>query len=226
MSTPTSFADAAVDQRFLHALVAVDVVGVLADDGDAHARRAARRRAAPSRATAARSGSRVCEAEPLQTRVVEALLVERERDLVDRRHVGALDHRAELDVAEERDLALDVVRQRPLGAADEEVGLDADLHQLAHRMLRRLRLHLAGGRDVRHQREVHEDRVRLPDLVAELADRLEERQRLDVADGAADLHDHDVVAGRDALDRGLDLVGDVRDDLHRRAEVLAAPLLA
>ncbi len=69
-----------------------------------------------------------------------------------------------------------------------------------------------------------EERVLATDLVAELADRLEERQRFDVADRAADLDDHDVVVGRHALDRGLDLVGDVRDDLHRGPEVFTAAL--
>ena len=63
------------------------------------------------------------------------------------------------------------------------------------------------------------------DVVAELPDRLEERQDLDVADGAADLGDHDVdVVGGEALDAPLDLVGDVRDDLHGLAEVVAAAL--
>src|SRR3954465_11080091 len=62
----------------------------------------------------------------------------------------------------------------------------------------------------------------------ELADRLEERQRLDVADRAADLGDHDVDVARlaDQLDAVLDLVRDVRDDLHRAAEVVAPALLA
>jgi hypothetical protein len=69
--------------------------------------------------------------------------------------------------------------------------------------------------------------LRRPDVLAHLADGLEERQRFDVADRPADLDDHDVrvaVAGdpRDAL---LDLVGDVRDDLDRAAEVVAAALL-
>ena len=50
-------------------------------------------------------------------------------------------------------------------------------------------------------------------------------QRLDVADRAADLDDGDVDALGRVADARLDLVGDVRDDLHRRAEVLAAPLL-
>ncbi len=59
-------------------------------------------------------------------------------------------------------------------------------------------------------------------LETHLADRLQEGQRLDVAHRAADLDDRDVGAFRAALDVGLDLVGDVRDDLHGLAEVLAA----
>ena len=64
------------------------------------------------------------------------------------------------------------------------------------------------------------------DVVAELPDRLEEREDLDVADGAADLGDHDVdVVGGQAGDAVLDLVGDVRDHLHGLAEVVAAALV-
>ena len=62
-------------------------------------------------------------------------------------------------------------------------------------------------------------------LVAELADGLEERQALDVADRAADFAQHEIdalVAGGDEI---LDGVGDVRDDLHGGAEIVAAPLL-
>jgi hypothetical protein len=70
-----------------------------------------------------------------------------------------------------------------------------------------------------------EDRVLATDLLAELTNGLEERQRLDVADRAADFHDHNVVLRRDALHRRLDLVGDVRDHLHRGPEVLASALL-
>src|ERR1051326_3896779 len=68
--------------------------------------------------------------------------------------------------------------------------------------------------------------VFLAPVPAELADRFQERQALDVADGAADLADRDVVAFGGRLDAPLDLVGDVRDHLHRAAEVVAAPLFA
>jgi hypothetical protein len=87
-------------------------------------------------------------------------------------------------------------------------------------------LQLAGRADVRQQRDVDDEDVVPADLVADLADRLQERQRLDVADGAADLgDDHVDVVGGHPPDTGLDLVGDVRDDLHGVAQVLAAPLL-
>ncbi len=62
-------------------------------------------------------------------------------------------------------------------------------------------------------------------VVAELADRLEERQALDVADRAADLDQDEIDAVVAIEDEVLDRVGDVGDDLHRRAEEVAAPLL-
>ena len=118
--------------------------------------------------------------------------------------------------------------ERLLGAADQHVGLDTDAAQLVDRVLRRLGLQLAGVRDVRHEREVDEDAVLAAAVLLELADGFEERQALDVADGAADLGDDDVdVLGLgDQVDARLDLVGDVRDDLHGAAEVVAAALLA
>jgi hypothetical protein len=55
------------------------------------------------------------------------------------------------------------------------------------------------ARDEGQQRQVDEDGLAARQVVAELADRLEERQALDVADRAADLDQHEVdalVAGR------------------------------
>ena len=70
-----------------------------------------------------------------------------------------------------------------------------------------------------------EEGVLAPHILPELADRLQEGERLDVADGAADLRDHNVVALVQAPHRHLDLVGHVRDDLDGGAEEIAAPLL-
>ena len=49
-----------------------------------------------------------------------------------------------------------------------------------------------GVADERHQRQVDEHAAVAAELDVELADRLEERQRLDVAHRAADLGDHEV----------------------------------
>src|SRR5690606_27381417 len=110
---------------------------------------------------------------------------------------------------------------------DQRVGLDAHAPQGGHRVLRGLRLELLAGAQERHERHVEAERVLAPGVEAELPDRLEERQRLDVAHGAADLDQDDLgvgglAGGADAL---LDLVGDVGDDLDRVREVRAAALL-
>ena len=44
---------------------------------------------------------------------------------------------------------------------------------------------------MRHEREMHVHHVLVADVVAHLADRFEERQRLDVADRSADFDDAD-----------------------------------
>ncbi len=67
-------------------------------------------------------------------------------------------------------------------------------------------------------------RVVAAELDAELTDGLEERQRFDVADRAADLDEANLCVAGTELDAALDLVGDVRNHLDRGAEILAAPL--
>src|SRR2546428_574902 len=169
----------------------------------------------PSRAT--RQAGRVA-AEP-----VETLSLKRLRDEVDVGDVLVGDDGLGLDIGEERDLVPDVRRERLSRAADDDVGMDTDPPQLIDRMLRRLRLQLSGGVDERHERDVQVEHVLGPGLTAELANRFEEGQRLDVAYRAADLGNDDVTVARlhRAPDALLDLVRDVWDDLDRRAEVLA-----
>ena len=147
-----------------------------------------------------------------------------ERDFVDGTHVGALDHGAEFDVTEQGNLAFDLVGDGPLGADDEQIGLNSDLHQLSHGMLRRLGLQLTRRSDVRDQCQVNENRILASNVMPHLTDRLEEWLRLDVTDGATDFHDDDVVLRRDATNCRLDLVGDMRNHLHRRAQIFSPTL--
>ncbi|MDT4833926.1 hypothetical protein FQZ97_675510 [compost metagenome] len=73
---------------------------------------------------------------------------------------------------------------------------------------------------------MHEHGALGADFHAQLADSLEERLRLDVADRAADLHHGHVGTGGALDDAALDLVGDVRNDLDGGAQVVTTALLA
>ena len=151
--------------------------------------------------------------------------MQQHRDLVDVVRVDAGNHRALLDVGEQCDLAALLVGQRILAAAQQHVGLDTDAAQFLHAVLRGLGLDLARAADDRHQREMQEHAVVAAQLDAQLANGFQERQRFDVADRAADLHHaHVGIAGAE-LDGTLDFVGDVRNHLHRRTQVVAATLL-
>ena len=217
-----------VAERLGDAEVGVGQLDVLADEGDLEDRLG---RLDPGDEGAprveVRLDLRVAEPELADDELAEARRLEHERDLVDR--VGGLgrDDRLGRDVGEQRDLLADLVGDRVVGAQDDDVRLDADAAQLLDRVLGRLRLELARGGQRGEQRHVDVQDVGPPDVLAHLADGLEERQRFDVADGPADLDDDDVrvAIARDAPDPLLDLVGDVRDDLDGAAEVVAAALL-
>ena len=162
--------------------------------------------------------------------LVQPLLVQHARHLVDGVGVPHRDDARLMHVGEEGNLLALVVRDAAVGAAQQRIGLDADLAHLLHRVLRRLGLQLAGGGDPRHVGEVHEGGVGRPHAQAHLAHGLEEGQRFDVAHRAADFDDRHLClfGGADtgaAAHEVLDLVGDVRDHLHRLAEIVSAAFL-
>ncbi len=165
--------------------------------------------------------------EVVEYEVVEALRVQGERDLVDIVGVGRRGDGPHLDVAEQGDLALHRLGDVAVGAQHDGVGLDPDRAQLPHRVLGGLRLQLPSRPDVGREGHMDVAEVVPPDVEAELADGLEERQALDVADGPADLGDDHV--GMRLLahpqDAVLDLGRDVGDDLDGVAEVVATALL-
>ena len=78
-------------------------------------------------------------------------------------------------------------------------------------MLCGLGLELLGGTDLGNQGDMDVYHVAVPDIVPELADRLQKRQYLDVAHRAADLGDDHVqiLAIPQTVNAVLDLVGDV-----------------
>ena len=217
--------DAGVDERFVDRLVGVAVFGVLADDGDGDFAGGVSH-AVEDAAPVVEVRFAAAKAELLADQRVEAVVAKADGDFVDRELLVAFfDDRFLFDVAEEGDLFAVGLLQFDFGAADEDVGLNADLPKGADAVLRGFRLRFLGGLQVRHQRQVDEETVLTADVEGVLADRFEEGQAFDVADGAADFGDDDVdVFVAEPANGGFDFVGDVRNDLHRLAEVFAFPL--
>src|SRR5271157_438696 len=213
----------AVQQGLLQALVRVFVIRVLAHQADGHlvARAGdALQHGGPS-AHLARAG---IDAQQPEDHLVHSFGGEVDRHLVHRLDVARGDDGLHVHVAEERDFLLHLLGDETLRTAQQDVGLDTDGAQLLDAVLGGLGLQLLGRGDKRHQGHVDEQGVVAPLLMAHLADVFEERQRFNVAHGAADFEDHHVHVLRHLLHGGLDLIGDVRNHLHGLAQVIAAAL--
>jgi len=138
------------------------------------------------------------------------------------RHVAALDDGLDRHIAEQAEFVAQIGIEGVIAAADQHVGLNADLAQFGHRLLGGFALEFAGRGQVGHQRDVDEDHVGGACFVGKLPHGFQEGQALDIAGGAADFGDQHVdifAAGRDPI---LDLVGDMGDHLDGLAEVIAA----
>ena len=71
---------------------------------------------------------------------------------------------------------------------------------------------------------MHKTGVFAAEVLTHLADGFQEWQRFNVAYRPADFDDDDVTVGGDFAHGVLDFVGDVRDDLDRLTQVVAASL--
>jgi hypothetical protein len=223
---PGIIGDATVRQRFRQRLIGVGQVGVFADDRNldfAIGKPDAADDLAPD--IEIRRHRRV-EAKMTQHLIVETFLVIVDRHLVNGIDIECGHHRLWANIAEQADLVALGLWDRPVAAAHHHVGANADALQFLHRVLGRLGLQLAGGRQIGHQRQMDEHRPVRAQFVAQLTDRFEKRQAFDVANGAANFADHEVLFVQVGDDEFLDRVGDVGDHLDRAAEIVTAPLLA
>src|SRR6185369_9828739 len=116
--------------------------------------------------------------ELLHDLIVQTLLVQRLWDGIDVIRVRRGDNRFLVDIAEERDLAFKLPRHLLFAAAEEDIGLDAYLLKLLHGVLRRLALQLAGGLDVRDERQMDVEDVAVSAVALELPYRFQKREEI------------------------------------------------
>ena len=94
-------------------------------------------------------------------------------------------------------------------------------------MLGRLGFMLIGAGEIRNEGDMQENAVLFRKLQRDLTDSLQKRLAFDIADRTADLGDDDVGVGlfADLIDKFLDLIGNMRNDLDGLTEVFALTFL-
>ena len=130
-------------------------------------------------------------------------------------------------VAEQRDFFLKLTGYRIIRPANQNIRLNTNRPQFLDAVLSWLSLEFARRPDIRQKRHVNIKRVVFADFLFNLTNRLKERQAFNVADSAADLRYHNVslISLRHGVHASFNFVGDVRNNLHRRAEIIALALL-
>ena len=96
------------------------------------------------------------------------------------------------NVAEQSDFSPIILRNLLVRTAKKNIRLNADGAQLFDGMLRRFGFELTSRCDVWQERQVDIDCVSPGQFIAQLPDRLEERQPLDIADRATDLAQQEI----------------------------------
>ena len=157
----------------------------------------------------------------------QTCFLKHERNSIQRRSGEVRDNVLLADVAEACNLLHHVLRDLAVAAENQHVRLDTDGEQLLYAVLGRLCFKLVAAGDERKQSNVNVHYVLSADVVAHLADSLEERCGLDIADCTADLYDGDmhIFGCVIPIKSAFDFVGNVRNDLNGSAEVVAAALL-
>ena len=124
----------------------------------------------------AQLGSRGRRLQGFDDDVAQAGVFEHQRHFIDGFGIGHRDHRPPVDVAEQGDLVFQRDTDRPLGATDDRVGLDADAAQGGDTVLGRFTLELFRCLDERHQGHMNVEDVLPTEVVLQLSDRFQEGQ--------------------------------------------------
>ena len=216
--------DAAVGQGLGHRQIGVVEGHILAHQGDLHAARGV---FGPVDHGGPLGQVRhvADEAQAADHHVGQPLPLQHQGHLVEQTGGEVGDDVLRRDVAEQGDLVPHLLGDGVVAAAQNHVGLDAQGEQLLGRVLGGLALQLAGAGDGDNQRDVDEHHIVPAPLGGHLADGLQEGLTLNIAHGAADLHDGHVRVRRvQSIDIPLDFAGDMGDDLDRAPQVVPPAL--
>ena len=235
--------DSAVVQGLHHRQIRIMKLRVFADQCDLHLlirMLQAIHHILPFRKVRLRAG----KMQTVADRLGQMLVLHHQWNLINAVRIQILKNMAARDIAEQRNLILQILRHLHLGAADNHVRTNSHLLKRLHAHLRRLRLHLGRAVQIRNQRHMNHAGVAISLLLLELTDGFKERLGLNVADRSADLNDGNRHILRPdfrirslfllrlfrrigllCIESGLNLVGDMRNHLNGSSAVISVAFL-
>ena len=170
-------------------------------------------------------GGPFSQTQPAADGIAQALFFQQQRYFIQSmgRHIG--DDTPLLHIAEQSDFMPHLLGDGRLRPANQNIRLDAHRKKLLDRMLGWLAFQLSGAGDGNDERNMDIQHI-FPALFHRyLPDGLQIGLAFDIPYRAADLaDDHIGVAILHGIDPPLDLIGDMRDDLYRAAEIAPLPL--
>ena len=129
-------------------------------------------------------------------------------------------------VTEQGDLSTDIISQRILASAYQNIRLDSHSLEFFYAGLGRFGLHLSGSTKVRDQGNMNKNGIVMSHIMLELTDGFQERLTLNITNCPAYLDDGNSVLIRCfcSVKTALDLVGDMRDYLYSTSAKITVTL--
>ena len=217
--------DPAVLQGFYYAKISVMKSDVFSDKGDAD--------------TAFQVAQRVHHVNPVcqirfrtrqlqgfQDNLSQLLPFHCQRSLIQIIHIQILQDVAIRHITKQRDFILQVLIQRHLGTAHNNVRLNPHSLQLFDALLGRLGFQFSGSLQVRDQGNMDQRAVARPLVMHKLTDCLQERLALNISDRTTDLNNGNAVLIDifGAVKSAFDFICDMRNDLHGSPAVITVTL--
>ena len=158
-----------------------------------------------------------------QNNFVQAFSLHNQRHFINSSCRAIFNNSVFVHVAEQRNFFLHISGNRKLSPANQNVRLNTNRTKFLDAVLRRLGLEFTCRANVWQKRNVDIKRVIFADFFFDLANCFKERQTFNIADSSADFCYYNVrlVFVSHCVNTRLNFVGNVRNNLHGRAEIIA-----
>ncbi|MNZ85368.1 hypothetical protein D3C78_1041570 [compost metagenome] len=159
---------------------------------------------------------------------IKTLIAQVKRNLIKAVRIAALYNRVRINVTEQSDLRLHVIRQFMFRTAHDDVWLNTDTAQFFYAMLSRFRFHFACSFNIWNKRNMNVHNILTTDVALNLTDGFQKRQTFDVSYSSSDFCNNHVRTGFTTCTEYtfLNFVRNMRNNLYRPAQIFTTALLA